>query len=39
MQVLVNPYSQTGYIVYDAWARMDGTIQQPYAIAKLEGTT
>jgi HK97 family phage major capsid protein len=39
VQILVNPYSQTGYIVYDAWARMDGTIQNANAVKKLEGTT
>jgi HK97 family phage major capsid protein len=39
VQVLVNPYSQPGYIVYDAWARMDGTIQNAKAVVKLEGTT
>ena len=39
VQVLVNPYASTGFIVYDAWARMDGAIQNPNAVVKLEGTT
>jgi HK97 family phage major capsid protein len=37
VQVLVNPYSQPGYVVYDAWARMDGTIQNRKAMVKLDG--
>jgi HK97 family phage major capsid protein len=39
VQVLVNPYAATGYVVYDAWARMDGTVQNANAVVKLEGTT
>jgi HK97 family phage major capsid protein len=37
VQILVNPYAATGYVVYDAWARMDGTIQNPYAYVTIEG--
>jgi HK97 family phage major capsid protein len=37
VQVLVNPYAATGYVVYDAWARMDGTVQNSYAYVTGEG--
>ncbi len=39
VQVLANPYSQSGYIVYDAWARMDGTVKNFGAYVTMEGTT
>ena len=39
VQVLVNPYAATGYVVYDAWARMDGTVQNAEAFVTLEGET
>jgi len=39
VQILVNPYAATGYIVYDAWARMDGTVQDFGAYVTMEGTT
>ncbi len=39
VQVLANPYSQSGYIVYDAWARMDGTVQNFSAYVTMEGLT
>ena len=39
VQVLVNPYAATGYVVYDAWARMDGTVQDFTAYVTMEGTT
>jgi HK97 family phage major capsid protein len=38
-QILVNPYAAVGYVVYDAWARMDGTIQNYAAYVTMEGTT
>lgn len=37
VQVLVNPYAATGYVVYDAWARMDGTIQNYASYVTMEG--
>jgi HK97 family phage major capsid protein len=37
VQVLVNPYAATGYVVYDAWARMDGTIQNYWSYVTMEG--
>ena len=37
VQVLVNPYAATGYVVYDAWARMDGTVQNSSAYVTGEG--
>jgi HK97 family phage major capsid protein len=37
VQVLVNPYAATGYVVYDAWARMDGKIQNTFAVVTGEG--
>jgi HK97 family phage major capsid protein len=37
VQVLVNPYAVEGYIVYSAWARMDGKVQDPYAYVTGEG--
>jgi HK97 family phage major capsid protein len=37
VQVLVNPYAATGYVVYDAWARMDGTIQNYNSYVTIEG--
>lgn len=37
VQILVNPYAVTGYIVYDAWARMDGKVQDSYAYVTGEG--
>jgi HK97 family phage major capsid protein/HK97 family phage prohead protease len=39
VQVLVNPYGTVGYVQYDAWARMDGNVQQPAAYVTMEGTT
>ena len=39
VQILVNPYAATGYVVYDAWARMDGTVQDATAYVTMEGTT
>lgn len=39
VQILVNPYAATGYIVYDGWARMDSVIQDNYAYATMEGLT
>lgn len=39
VQVLVNPYAATGYIVYDAWARMDGNVQDASAYVTMEGLT
>jgi len=39
VQVLANPYSQSGYIVYDAWARMDGTVKNFGAYVTMEGLT
>ena len=39
VQILVNPYSQSGYIVYDAWTRMDGTVQNFAAYVTMEGKT
>jgi HK97 family phage major capsid protein len=37
VQVLVNPYAAVGYVVYDAWARMDGKVQNAYAYVTGEG--
>lgn len=37
IQVLVNPYSQPGYITYDAWARFDGRVQNAWAYVTGEG--
>ena len=37
VQVLVNPYAATGYIVYDAWARMDGKPVNSWAYVTGEG--
>lgn len=37
VQILVNPYAATGYVVYDGWARMDSVIQDNYAYATMEG--
>lgn len=37
VSVLVNPYAATGYVVYDAWARMDGTVQNSSAYVTGEG--
>ena len=37
VQVLVNPYAVTGYVVYDAWARMDGKPQNAFAYVTGEG--
>ena len=39
VQVLVNPYAATGYVVYDAWARMDATVQDATAYVTMEGLT
>jgi HK97 family phage major capsid protein len=39
VQVLANPYAVTGYVVYDAWARMDGNVQDATAFVTMEGTT
>ena len=39
VQILVNPYAATGYVVYDAWARMDGTVQDFTAYVTMEGLT
>jgi HK97 family phage major capsid protein len=39
VQILVNPYSTVGYVQYDAWARMDGTVQDAAAYVTMEGTT
>lgn len=41
VSVLVNPYTSmnTNQVAYNAWARMDGTIQNRYAYATAEGTT
>jgi HK97 family phage major capsid protein len=39
VQILVNPYAVTGYVVYDAWARMDGDVQDATAYVTMEGTT
>jgi HK97 family phage major capsid protein len=35
--VLVNPYAATGYVVYDAYARMDGKVQNASAYVTGEG--
>ena len=35
LQVLANPYAATGYVVYDAWARMDGTVQDATAFVSF----
>jgi HK97 family phage major capsid protein len=37
VQVLVNPYAATGYVVYDAWARMDGKIQNAWSYVTING--
>lgn len=37
VQILVNPYAATGYVVYDGWARMDSVIQDNHAYATMEG--
>lgn len=37
LQILVNPYAATGYVVYDAWARMDGKIQNYWSYVTIEG--
>lgn len=39
VQVLVNPYAVTGYVVYDAWARMDAKVQDTNAFVTMEGLT
>lgn len=39
VQVLVNPYAATGYVVYDAWARMDATVQNANAVKTMSGLT
>jgi HK97 family phage major capsid protein len=39
VQILVNPYAATGYVVYDGWARMDSVIQDNYAYACMEGAS
>ncbi len=39
VQILVNPFTQTGYVVFDAWARADGTVQDAAAHVTMEGTT
>ena len=39
VQVLVNPYTQPGYIVYDAWMRADGVIQNAWAYVTGEATS
>lgn len=39
VQVLANPYAVTGYIVYDAWARMDGNVNDATAYVTMEGKT
>jgi HK97 family phage major capsid protein len=38
VQVLVNPFIATGYVGYDAWARMDGKVQNASAYVTGEGT-
>jgi HK97 family phage major capsid protein len=37
VQVLVNPFIATGYVGYDAWARMDGQVQNATAYVTGEG--
>lgn len=37
VQVLANPYGTVGYVQFDAWARMDGKIQNTYAMVTGEG--
>jgi len=39
VQILVNPYASVGYVVYDAWARMDGNVQDAAAYVTMEGLT
>jgi HK97 family phage major capsid protein/HK97 family phage prohead protease len=41
VQVIVNPYtnSNTGQVAYNAWARMDGTVQNACAYVTMEGLT